>query len=192
MTTLASPRILSNACQLVTPFGASHPDVRRVHAAENFQPGFLRALAQNFRVAEIMFDERAHLRFALRRIERLGAALDDVAHAVELRRHAPRPERMQRLELAGLRLRVERFRHDGERAARAGEAAVLREAAELDGALARAGNFVNRMRQRRVGDVGLVGRVEQDDGLVFERVFHPRLELRRVAAAPVGLFGEQR
>ena len=122
----------------------------------------------------------AHLRLAFRRVKRLRAALDDVTHAVEFRRRAPQPERMQRLEFAGFGLRVERLGHDGERATDAGESAVLRATAEFDGAVARAGNFVNRMRQRRVGDVRLVSRVEQNDGLVFERVFHPRLKLRPV------------
>jgi len=56
-----------------------------------------------------MPDERLHLRVAFRRIKRLRAALRNITHAVELRRHAPQPERMQRLEFAGLRLRVERL-----------------------------------------------------------------------------------
>ena len=43
---------------------------------------------------------------------------------------------------------------------------------------ARAGDFVDGMRDRRVADVGLVGRIEEDDRLVRARVFHPRLELR--------------
>src|ERR1039457_1232464 len=83
----------------------ARPEVRRVHAAENFQAGLLRAVAQNFRVAEIMFDQCLDLRFAVRRVERFGGALEDIARAVKFRRHAPRPERMQRFELAGFRLR---------------------------------------------------------------------------------------
>ena len=70
----------------------------------------------------------------------------------------------------------QRFWHHGERAAHAGEAAVLREAAELDGALARARNFVNRLRDRRIRDEGLVGGVEEDDRAVLERVIDPRLQ----------------
>ena len=45
-------------------FRSPHPDVRRVHAAEHLQAGLLRAFAQNFRVAEIMFDKRVHLHFS--------------------------------------------------------------------------------------------------------------------------------
>ena len=124
-----------------------------------------------------MIDERAHLLLAFGRIERLGAALHGIAHAVELRAHAAIPERMQRGHRSVGRRGHERLRHDGERAADAGEPAVLREAAELDGTFARAGNFVDGMRGRRVGDVGFVGGVEEDDRLVLQRVIHPGLKL---------------
>src|SRR6185436_10650426 len=43
-------------------FWSSHPDVWGVDAAKHFQPGFLRSAAQYARVAEIMFDQRTHLR----------------------------------------------------------------------------------------------------------------------------------
>ena len=89
-----------------------------------------------------MLNQPAHLRLAFDGVKRLRAALDDVTHAVELRRRAAKPERMQRFELAGFRLRVERFRNDRERAARAGEAAVLREAAELDRTFASTRYFI--------------------------------------------------
>lgn len=77
-----------------------------------------------------------------------------------------------------MRVAAKALGHDGVGAARAGEPAVFREAAELDGALARAGDFVNGMGNGRVRDVGLVGGIEEDDGLVREGVGHPRLELR--------------
>jgi len=46
------------------------PNVRRIHAAENFQAGFLRAIAQDFGVAEIMFRRARGLAPCLRRIQR--------------------------------------------------------------------------------------------------------------------------
>src|SRR6266542_3302974 len=75
-----------------------HPEVRRVHAAENFQAGVLRARHEHGGIAQVMLDERADLRLAFGRVERFRPTLDDVAYAVELRRHAPMPERVQRLE----------------------------------------------------------------------------------------------
>ena len=56
-----------------------------------------RRLADDLRVGHVKIDRRAHLRFPLGRIERLGAALHDVGDAVELRRVPAVPERMQRL-----------------------------------------------------------------------------------------------
>ena len=72
----------------------------------------------------------------------------------------------------------QRFRHDREPATHPGEAAVLREAAELDRAFARARNLENRMRNLRVADVSLVGRIEEDDRLVLPRVVDPARQLR--------------
>src|SRR5262249_2412540 len=73
--------------------------------------------------------------------------------------------------------RVQRFRNNGVSAAGAGETAVLRETAKFDSTIARAGDFVNGVRQRGIVDVSLVSGVEQDDGFVFERVFNPALKL---------------
>src|SRR5205085_7087209 len=63
-------------------------------------------------------------------------------------------------------------------AARAGEARRLRIAAKLQRDFARAFHFVDRVRNLRIADVGLVRAVEEDDGLVLLRVGNPRGELR--------------
>ena len=87
-----------------------------------------------------------------------GAALDDVGDAVELGGVAAGPEAMEIDSLAGLGATVQSVGNDGEGAAGAGEAGEFAEAAELDGDLAGAGDFVDGMRDRAVGNVGFVGR----------------------------------
>ena len=69
------------------------------------------------------------------------------------------------------------FRHHGEGAARAGEPAVLRKASEFNRALARAWDFVDRMRNLRVGNVRLVSGVVEEDRFVLQRVIDPGGEL---------------
>ena len=124
-----------------------------------------------------MLDEGGDLLFSVGGVERLGGALDDVGDAVELRAHAAVPERMERFFFAVERFSEECFWHDGECAADAGEAAVFREAAELDRALVGAGDFVDGMRDSRFADVGFVGGVVEEDGFVAERVLDPAGEL---------------
>ena len=68
---------------------------------------------------------------------------------------------------------VQTFRQNGESTPYASEASVLREATELDRAFARAWNFIDRMRDRRVANVRLVRCIEKDDGLMLARVFDP-------------------
>ena len=65
-------------------------------------------------------------------IDRGGGLLHGVGHAVELRRVAAIPERMEGRRLAGGVIGHERLRDDDEGAARAGEAGRLRKAAKLD------------------------------------------------------------
>ncbi len=88
------------------------------------------------------------------------------------------PERMERERTPVGRLRFDRFRHDRETAAHAGESAGFREAAKFDRALFRARNFEDGMRDFRLADVALVGGVEEEQGAVLLRVGDPARELR--------------
>ena len=72
---------------------------------------------------------------------------------------------------------MERFRHDSEGATESGEAAVFREAAEFNGAVARAVDLVNGVRYTGGAHVGFVGGIEEDDGFVFPCVINPSGEL---------------
>ena len=81
-----------------------------------------------------------------------GAALDDVGDAVELGACAGGSRARARTTSSPSAARPMRdLRDDGEGAAHAGEAGGLGEAAELDGDVARAGDFVDR-----VGNAGSV------------------------------------
>ena len=84
---------------------------------------------------------------------------------------------MNRLLASGLRFAHELFWNDHDAAAHAGEATVLGEAAELNGAIARAFDFIDRVRELRIANEGFVGGVVEDGGAVGQGVFHPGFEL---------------
>src|SRR5438876_12446917 len=106
-----------------------------------------------------MANQRLHLLLPLCAVERFRRTLHRIAHAIEFGARPALPQRMQAgwFSLGGER--HERFRHDGERAAQSGEAALFGKAAELDGTLPSAWNFINRVRDAGLRDVSLVSRV---------------------------------
>ena len=103
-------------------------------------------------------------------------ALDDVGHAVELRRLAAVPQTAQR-DVFAADLDFEAFRNDRVGAARSREARGFGEAAELDRAFPRAFDFVNAVRDVGLRDEGFIGGVEKNQRLVFPRVVDPDFEL---------------
>src|SRR5207253_8963148 len=98
-------------------------------------------------------------------------------HRLEVGYAARQPQREEAREAAVAGGGPQGFRHHGEGATRAGEPAVLRKAAEFNRALARAWDFVDRMRNLRVGDVRLVSGVVEEDRFVLQRVIDPGGEL---------------
>ena len=147
-------------------------------------------LADELRVAEVEIGEGARLLLALVGIDGGGGALHGIGDAVELGRLAAVPEAVERMGRAGRVVGHERLGHDGVGAARAGEAGGLGETADLDGHLARAGDFVDGVGELRVADEGLVGGVEEDDGAVALGVFDPRGELGPRGDGPGGIVGK--
>ena len=119
-------------------------------------------LAEQARVLHVELDLRVGLREAGGRVRRRRTLLHDVRRAIELRGVASRPQRIERDSLALGIETGDAFRHDHERAAQAGEARALREAAQLQRDLLRPRDLVDRARQRRIRDVRLVRGVEQD------------------------------
>ncbi len=69
----------------------------------------------------------------------------------------------------------ERCRHNRQSAAHAGKTARFRETAKFDGTIARALDFVDRTRQIATLNVIGIRGVEQNDGIVLQRVIDPRL-----------------
>ena len=124
-----------------------------------------------------MLDERADLLFSFGGKHRGGGLLDGVAGTVELGAVAARPELVQRDALAAVRLAANGLRNDDVGATHAGEAAVFRKAAELDGHVLGTFDFEDRARDLRVLDEGLVGGVEENDRIVLLRILHPGFEL---------------
>src|SRR5262245_29507840 len=66
--------------------------------------------------------------------------------------------------------RVHRFRHHRKTTAHAGEAAVLRKAAQFNRALERTRDLEYRIRNFRIGDVRRVGGMEEQKRVGFVRV----------------------
>src|SRR5947209_19482558 len=87
------------------------------------------------------------------------------------------PQGMQRQALAGASFCPDRFRHDSKAAPNSSKSADLGEAAKFDRTVRRARNLVNRMRESRIADVGLVGGIEQDQSIVFARIIDPMSQL---------------
>ena len=69
------------------------------------------------------------------------------------------------------------LRNHGEGAAGAGESAVLGETPELDGALPGAGNFIDRVRDVGIADIGFVGGIVEQDRAMLKCVGHPGFKL---------------
>src|SRR5204863_8056744 len=84
---------------------------------------------------------------------------------------------MQRKLAAISRARLQILGHHREPASDASEAAILRETAELYRAFPPSRNLEDRMRDRWIADVGLIGCVEKDDGLVFTGIIDPARQL---------------
>src|SRR5262245_60242534 len=97
------------------------PDVRGVLPAVDLIARRAEPVADDARVLHVKVDRCADFLAPLVGVAGGGAALDDVRDAVELGGLPPEPERMQAGRLAAGGTSLELFRHDGERAACAGE-----------------------------------------------------------------------
>ena len=100
----------------------------------------------------------------------LCTALGDVAHAVELRGLAAKPHLVEARAIT-----LQGVRHDGVAATGAGEASLLREAAELDRDVTCARDLVDAVRQV-AGHEALIGGIEEEDRVVLLCEAHPLRE----------------
>src|SRR5438876_9221712 len=124
-----------------------------------------------------MIDERAYLFAPLGRIQRFGAAMDRITHAVRFRAPTAMPEWMQWETAAVFRAGKQRFGHDRETAANASETTVLGKTAQFDCAFECTRNFENGMRNFRLRDIRIVSRVEEQQRFMFVRILDPARQL---------------
>ncbi len=157
--------------------GTAHPDVRGILAAvalvaEGTQGGeHLRG------VLHIVINGSLDLLFALGCVDGLGGTLTDIAAAIELGALATQPQLVERDALALEGADGDLFRHDGIAAADTRETSRLGIGSELDCALAGSANLIDGVRYLRVLNVGLIGGIIEDEGIVLQRVVHPLAQL---------------
>ena len=124
-------------------------------------------------ILHVVVDGSLDLSLALWRVDGLGGTLADIAATVEFRTLATQPQLVERDALTLEGADGDLFRHDGIAAANAGEACRLRIRTELNGTLAGSTNLVDRMGDLRILDVGLIGGIVEDQGIVLQGVVHP-------------------
>ena len=167
VTTFASLRRRSKNSQL-SPFTPT----QRYGVAEGGK-----RLLHDAAVLEVEVDRRLGLRLALGRIDRLSAALGNVARAVELSSLATRPHRPKLDRQTVLRIRDKSFGNNRIATTDTGEASSLRVAAELYSTATRAFALVDGMGNPGCPYECLVGGVEEDERLVSVRPVDPLLKL---------------
>ncbi len=169
---------------------AVDPDVGRVVPAGARVPETGHFLANECGVAEVVVGQGPDLGFAVTAVDGLGRLLDGVGNPVEFRRVPPGPQRVQGVRLAAGRPGHAGFGHDRVGAPRSGESRRLGEAPELERDLAGAVDLVDGPGQGVVPDERLVGRVEQQEGLVLPGVVDPGFELGPGDGRAGGVVGE--
>ncbi len=124
-----------------------------------------------------MTNQGLHLLLTFFRIDGLGTSLNGITNTIEFCAEPPVPKRMQRFLLSvGIECH-KRFGQNCERAPHTGETAVFRKAAKFDCAVARTRNLVNRVRNRRIGDVGFIRCVVENNRSGAPSVVDPSFEL---------------
>jgi len=157
--------------------GGLEPDVGGIHTAEDRHTGLRETFTDDAGVLHVIVDDLLGLLPPLVGVDRSGGALDRVGGAVELGGGAAQPKLVETVALAGRRGAHDLFRHDHQAAAHAGKTGGLGKGAELDGALLGPFDLVDRVRDLRVGDEGLIGGVKEDHRVVGIGVIDPFLQL---------------
>src|ERR1039458_6891293 len=156
--------------------GSLQPHVRCVHPAVHLYPQFRQRFTHQLGVGEVKLNGFPHLLLAFWRVNRSGASLHGIRDAIEFGAVPSIPERMNRDFAAISRLSLEALRNHREGTAHTGEAGRLAETAELDRDFPGSVNFIDRVRNSRVGDVRFIGGVIQNPRTVLLRVFDPTLQ----------------
>ena len=157
--------------------GTAHPDVGSVLTTVYLKAGSFEHTEHFGSVLHVVVDGGFYLSLALGRVYSGGGALGDVAGAVELRTLAAQPELVEGDALALEGGDADVLGDDGVAAADAGETGGLGVGAELDGALAGTANLEDAVGDVWVLDVGLIGGVVEDEGVVLQGVVDPLAQL---------------
>ena len=155
----------------------AHPDVGSILAAVALIAEGAQGVEHLLGVLHVIVDGGLNLLLALWRIDGLGGTLRYIAAAIELGTLATQPELVERYALALEGADGHLFRHDGITAADTCETCRLGIGTELDGAFAGTANLEDGVGYLRVLDVGLIGGIVEDEGIVLQCVVHPLAQL---------------
>ena len=169
--------------------GCLQPDIGGIDSAVDGDSDGFETLAEQPRIVEVETDQVGNLLLALGAVGRLGAALHGIGDPVELGAVPTVPQSMDVDAFARGGGAGQLVRDHRTGTADAGEPGVFAEAPELDRHFPGAVDFIDRMRNFGVGDVRLVGGVEENDRIVFTGEFHPGGERLAAGHRPGGIVG---
>ena len=153
------------------------PDVRCIDTTIGRDAGSLQSFTDDASIFHIVGDGLFDLLLAFRCIDGSGTALDDVRRTIEFRGMTAIPELVELDERSIGGLAFYGLRDDGVAAAGSREAGCLGEGTEFDGYVLGALNLIDGAGNILFGDIGSIGSVEQDDGLVLTGIVDPFRQL---------------
>ena len=169
--------------------GAFHPHIGRIHTAVVFVALLVEGFHHHPGIFPIVGQHVAAFLFAHGRHGGFRPSLDNVVHPVELGGLPAEPHFVQAHFVAIRRFPGQLERHHSIAAAGTGESCGLGEGAEFDGAVLGAGDGIDAPGHFRIGDEGFVSGIIQDDGVIFQGIVHPGLQLFLVVGCPGGVVG---
>ena len=166
--------------QIVKEFPARHlirssqPHIGGIDAAVNLVTGLLQAVQDIGGVFHVFSHHFADLSLSLGRVDGLSGPLHDVGCAVVLGSVSSGPERIEGRAV----LILQSLRHHRIGQAQSGEAGVLGEGTQLDGAGFSSFAFIDAVRNVLLRNIGFIGRVKNDHTAFSVGIIHPFLQLR--------------
>ena len=155
----------------------THPDVGSILAAIALETEISQHAEHVGSILHVVVDGLLHLLLSFGRVNGLGSSLRDVAGAVELGTLAAQPQLVERDSFTLKSSHANFLRNNGIATANARESCGLGEGAELDGTLAGTTNLIDAVRNIGVLNVSLISRIEEDKGIVLQRIVHPLPQL---------------
>lgn len=169
-----------------------YPGVRRVGSAVDGETGFGQAVADDVGIFHVVLDVSQALFLAFRAVVSFGSALDDVRCAVEEGALTTVPQGIEFDGRAVFFIRRAGMGNDDVGAAGAREAGTFGVGAQFDGDFFGPFDFKDAVRNVRFSDVRFIGRVIDDDEVIFFAAATQFASSSLLMAVPVGLEGLQR